>query len=413
MTGRSAGCVVRALGSAAVAALPGARVGDGARIVARDGAIACAVAAVERSRVALVPFGSLQGVAVGDRVVLDPDALRCVLGSGLLGRAIDGRGEPIDGGAVPRGVRAIVGGAAPAPADRAPVDRPLWTGVPVLDGLLVPGRGARLGIFGPPGCGKTTLLRVIARGVDADAVAIALVGERGREAERWHALLDRRTTIFCATSDRSAAERVRVAELAMAHGAHLRTRGLHAVVIFDSLARYVAALRELRISAGEQLGPGGYPPSVWADFALLVERGGNARSGSLTLIATVLTDGDDEYDAVALAARSVLDGHVTLSPALARLGRFPAVDAGTSVSRTMDAVVSPAHARDAAAVRAALHLLESTREVRAAGLADATAPALARALESEEALLAFVHRAGPCDAASTVAALRELASALD
>jgi len=412
MSGRPRGCIVRALGTSAIAALPGARVGDGARVVTRAGAVACTVTAVERSRVALVPFGSLRGAAVGDRVELDPGAHACVLGFGVLGRAIDACGAPLDGGEMPRGALVAVGRAAPAPAERAPLDRPLWTGVRVLDALLVPGRGARVGIFGAPGCGKTTLLASIARNVRADAVAIALVGERGREAEAWHERLDRRTTVFCATSDRSAAERVRVTELALAHGAHLRERGLHVVVILDSLARYVAALRELRLAAGESLGPGGFPPGVWAELAALVERAGNARGGSLTLFATVLTDGDDEHDPVALAARSLLDGHIALSPALARAGRYPAIDAAASLSRTMHDVVPAGHARDAASVRAALETLESSRELRRAGLADLGEPALARALSLEGPLQALVHHAEPSAPGESVAMLGAIAAAL-
>jgi type III secretion protein N (ATPase) len=284
--------------------------------------------------------------------------------------------------------------------------------VRALDALLVPGRGTRVGIFGAPGCGKTTLLASIARNVEADAVAIALVGERGREAEAWYERLDARTTLFCATSDRSAAERARVTELALAHGAHLREHGLHVVVILDSLARYAAALRELRLAAGEALGPGGFPPGVWAELAALVERAGNGRRGSLTLFATVLTDGDDDHDPVALAARSLLDGHVTLSPALARAGRYPAIDAGASLSRTMRDVVTAEHARDAATVRAALETLESTRELRRVGLAELTEPSLARALAAEAELNALVHRTERSSAGQSVAELHALAERL-
>jgi flagellar biosynthesis/type III secretory pathway ATPase len=278
--------------------------------------------------------------------------------------------------------------------------------------LLVAGRGARIGIFGAPGCGKTTLLATIARNVAADAVVVALTGERGREARHWFERIDARTTLICATSDRSAAERVRAAEIALAHGAHLRERGVHAVVILDSLARYVAALRELRLAAGEALGPGGYPPGVWADLAALVERAGNGRTGSLTLFATVLTDGDDERDPVALAVRSLLDGHVVLSPELARAGRYPAIDAGASLSRTMPEVATAAHCRAAATVRAALETLAATRELRRAGLADVNEPSLAAALALEPALLDFVHGGDPSPPGRTLARLGELAARL-
>jgi FliI/YscN family ATPase len=412
VSGRGAGWIVRALDGAAVAVLPRARVGDGVRIRVAGGSIAGEVAAVERGRVALVPFGPLSGVAVGDRVELDPSALACVFGYGALGRAFDAAGTPLDAGPPLRGVRRCVTRRAPAPGERSAPASPLWTSLRALDALFVAGRGARVGIFGAPGTGKSSLLEALARNVHADAVVIAPVGERGREAHAWLARLDRRTTLVCATGDRSAAERVRAANLAMAQACELRARGLHVVLILDSLARYAAALREQRLALGEPLGRGGFPPGVWAELANFVERAGPGGRGSVSLFATVLTDDDEARDPLATAARSLLDGHLVLSAVAARAGRFPAIDVVASLSRTMRDVVDLGHQEDALRLREACAVLETTRELREAGLADLDEPRLARALSAEAALETFLRSSDAIAPERSRAELRALAAML-
>lgn len=242
----------------------------------------------------------------------------------------------------------------------------------------------RLGIFGPPGTGKSSLLQAIARGIRADAVVVALVGERGAEVERQLAILDERITIVCAAVDRTAGERVAAAELAMAQACRLRDCGLDVVVIFDSLARYAQALREIALACGEPPGRAGYPPSVFTRVAELCERAGVTDSGSITLFATVLSDAADAADPLAEAARSHLDGHLVLCRRRAERGAFPAIDVPASLSRPMPAVVEPRHRLAAARVRAALARLEDGREVRELGLAPAE--------PQEPALEAFVRQ---------------------
>jgi type III secretion protein N (ATPase) len=408
------GRVVRTLGAIVTATLPGARVGDGARIRRRDGSdLVADVTAIERSEVRLAAYGDVGGIAAGDPVEIAPDALRLPGGFALLGRGLDGTGEPLDGG--PRLVSAHRRrpSRAPSPDERLPVDAPFWTGVRAIDGLLTIGRGARVGVFGAPGAGKSSLLEAVAGGARGDAIVLGLVGERGREAQRWLERLDARTTVICATSDRSAPERVRAAELAMHHAAVLRDRGLHAVLVLDSLARYAAAVREVRGALGEPAGRGGYPASVWAEFARYLERAGNGGRGSVTLLATVLSDGADEREPLADAARSLLDGHIVLSPALARAGRFPAIDVLASASRTMAGVVDAAWRADAARVRAALAYLAETADAREMGFAGRADPAAEAALAAEPAIEAFLRHAGRSPAAATRAALRELALRLD
>jgi type III secretion protein N (ATPase) len=412
MIARGVGCVKRTLGETLLAALPGARIGDGVRVRTASGALCGEVSSVEQSRVAIAPFGSLAGVAVGDRVEIAADALRVPAGFAALGRALDPSGAPLDGRPAPRAALASAARGAPAPPDRARVARPFWTGLRAIDGLLTIGCGARIGFFGAPGAGKTTLLESIVDGAVVDAVVLALVGERGREAKTWLGRVDRRTTVICATSDRSASERVRAAEVAMAQAQYLSAAGFGVLLVLDSLARYAAALRERRVALGEPVGRGGYPPAVWAELARYLERAGNASRGSITLLASVLADGSDEREPLSDAARSLLDGHIVLSSALAQAGRYPAIDVPASTSRTMAAVTTDEHARDARLIRAALALLAESKDARAVGLAAAD-PALHTAIAAEPAFDAFLCQREFSPPLQTLRSLRALAELLE
>ncbi|MEA2720097.1 MAG: synthase in type secretion protein, partial [Candidatus Eremiobacteraeota bacterium] len=260
--------------------------------------------------------------------------------------------------------------------------------------------------------GKSTLLDAVLRGARADAVVVALVGERGREAERRLAQLDDRTTIVCATSDRAPAERVRAAEVAFAQADALRARGLDVLLVVDSLARIAAAARELALAAGEPAGRGGYPPSVFGLLARLLERAGAVGRGSVTLIATVLSDGPDEHDPVSEAARAALDGHLVLSDRLARAGRFPAIDVARSASRTLSDVAAPEHVAAARVVRAAVAALDESRDARSLGI-DCIDPFLARCVADEAALERFLRQgAEPSSSRETLTALLRLADTL-
>lgn len=335
-----------------------------------------------------------------------------MLGTAAFGRALDARCAPLDGLAPVDGVYVRVGAPAATPAERSAIVEPLWTGVRCIDALLTIGRGARIGIFGAPGAGKSTLLETIVRGARADAVAVGLVGERGREAQRWIAARDERTTVICATSDRPAHERVRAAELLMAHACALAARGLHVLTVLDSLARYANALRELAVARGEGVGRGGYPPSVFARTAQLVERAGAFADGSVTLIATVLNDGDDR-DPVSDNARSLLDGHLQLSSRLAHAGHFPAVEVLASASRTMDAVTSPEHRHAATLIRAALARLERCADARSLGI-EPTDPQTRTAIAAEGALERLLRQGPqPMAAARTLEALHQTADMLE
>jgi type III secretion protein N (ATPase) len=411
--GRPTGTVTATRGPVAEAELPFARVGDGVRICARDAVVGARIAALHGTRAVLAPFGSLDGVASGDRVETDPAILDLPLGTVLLGRAVDATGAPHDGGPPPRGRRLRATGPGHAVAERRPCDAVCWTGLRAIDGPLALGRGARIGLFGPPGAGKSTLLDAVARGTDADAVVVGLVGERGREAERRLAQLDRRTTIVCATSDRAPSERVRAAEAAFAQADALRARGLHVLLLIDSLARICSAARELALASGEPAGRGGYPPSVFGLLARLLERAGAVGSGSVTLVATVLSDGPDEHDPVSEAARAALDGHLVLSERLARRGHFPAIDIARSASRTLAEVATTEHRTAARVLRAAVAALDESAESRALGLAIED-PFLARCVAAESRIARFLCQGDePSSPEPTLRELRRLADILD
>jgi type III secretion protein N (ATPase) len=402
------GSVVSTRGQVVEAALPFARVGDGVRLCARDVAVHARVTALHGTRVLLAPFGATDGIALGDRVESDPSVLRLPLGSPLLGRAIDASGAPLDGRHRPRGPRVTIDAPPHAVGARRPCSGVCWTGVRAIDGPLAFGRGARIGVFGAPGAGKSMLLDAIVRGTRADAVVVALVGERGREAERWLAGIDTRTTIVCATSDRAPTERVHAAEVAFAQADALRARGLDVLLVVDSLARLCAAAREVMLASGEPAGRGGYPPGVFALLARLLERAGAVGSGCVTLVATVLSDGPGEHDPVSEAARAALDGHIVLSDRLARSGHFPAIDVASSSSRTIGDVASPAHLAAARNLRAAVAALDESRDARSLGVASAD-PFVARCVAHENDVQRFLRQAAtPCSPRRTLSELVRL-----
>jgi type III secretion protein N (ATPase) len=405
------GAVISAGSGLIAAQLPAATIGEGVRIFGVRGEIAGVITALKHDRAIIAAHDAVDGVAAGDAVWCDPAALTMPLGTVMLGRAVDARGRALDDGASLRGRSKNTAVQAPQPSQRRAVETPFWTGIRAVDALLTIGRGARVGVFGPPGCGKSTLLHVLMSGSYADAVVVGLIGERGREAQEWLRLCPRHASIICATSDRSAAERVHAARVAMAQADALRSRGLHVLLILDSLARFAAALREVALASGESVGRGGYPPSVFANLARLVEVPGNTLRGSITLVATVLSDGD-EGDPVSEAARSLLDGHIALSPKLAQAGRFPAIDLLESTSRTMSEVVDEAHEADACLVRRALASLAQTEDARSLGIIPADPFAL-RAMAVEASIEALMRQGKlPVRPARSLSALAALADTL-
>lgn len=383
---------------------PGAAVGDLVSIAGGGRQIPAEVVGLRRGRVLLVALGDVRGVSSGSRITHLGVAASVACGEGLLGRVVDGRGEPIDDGGRPlQGARTLrpIYADPPGPLERRIIDQPLSVGIRVLDGLLTFGRGQRVGIMAGAGVGKSTLMGQIAQHATAQVNVIALIGERGREVGEFlhHTLSPEalaRTVVVAATSDQSPLERMRGAFVATAIAEHFAAAGRDVLLMMDSLTRFSMAQRELGLSMGEPPATRGYTPSVFAQLPRLLERAGQfGAQGSITGIYTVLVEGDDMNDPIGDAARSILDGHIVLSRDLAARGHYPAVDALPSISRVMSAVVDERHQALARAFRARLAKIREAEELAQIGAYVPGADAeLDRALQSREHVNAFL-RQGP------------------
>ena len=323
----------------------------------RGGAIDAEVVGFRGPSTLLMPHGDLEGIGPRQVVTALGRPFAVPVGDELLGRVLDGFGAPIDGGPkLPRSLEhRSVRGNAPDPLARRPITTPLQTGLRAVDGLLTLGHGQRMGIFAGSGVGKSTLLGQITGGTDADVLVVALVGERGREVRGF---LDdvlgparAKAVTVVATSDRPPIERFLAPFVAVTAAEHFRDRGKNVLLVMDSVTRFAAASREIGLAAGEPPTVRGYPPSFFATVPKLVERLGNAATGSITGLFTILLDGDDPNEPVADTLRGLLDGHLFLSRDLANRGNFPAIDPLASLSRLMPQIATPEHLAAAQAVR--------------------------------------------------------------
>jgi flagellum-specific ATP synthase len=317
-------------------------------------------------RTLLLPYGRLEGVSPGDPVVYEGTRLDVPVSTALLGRIVDGRGQPVDSGGPIRAEARITADGVPVPAlRRRRIDRQLGSGVRAIDALLPCGHGQRLGIYSGSGVGKSTLLGMLARGSEAPVSVIALIGERGREVREF---VERdlgpaglaRSVVVVATSDDPPVLRLRAARTATAIAEWFRDRGEDVLFLLDSLTRVALAQREVGLSANEPPATRGYPPSVFSLLSRLLERTGAGERGTITGFYSVLVEGDDLHDPIGDAVRGILDGHIWLSRRLASRGHFPAIDILESVSRSMPDVVDAAHL---AAARTAREDLARAREV--------------------------------------------------
>ncbi len=352
------GRVVKAVGLTLEATGSGATVGQRCHIFSqrRQSILEGEVIGFREQRVVVMPFGSVRGIGAGDSVRYDPSSPRLLVGQHLLGRVVDGLGQPIDEkGPLPRSQRYPLYAPAPAPLKRKRISTPMDLGIQAINALLTCGVGQKLGIFAGSGVGKSVLMGMLCRHTKADVNVIALVGERGREVKEF---LERdlgpeglrRTVVVVATSDQSPLVRVRAVFVATAIAEFFRDLGNHVLLLVDSLTRLAHAQREVGLAAGEPPTTKGYPPSVFTLFPQVLERVGPLENGSITGLYTVLVDGDDLNDPIADSMRSILDGHIVLTRQLAMQGHFPAIDVLQSISRVMSDIVSDAHAEAAKSI---------------------------------------------------------------
>ncbi len=321
------------------------------------------------NRVLLMPFGDLHEVGPGSEVVSTGGGLKVTVGKSLLGRVLNGLGQPLDGKGPIEGDEQIeVNGSPPDPLRRERINTPLPLGVRVIDGLLTCGRGQRVGIFAGSGVGKSTLLGMIARNTAADVNVIALIGERGREVRDF---LEKdlgeeglaRSVVVVATSDQVAVARLRGAQVATGIAEYFREQGLDVMLMMDSVTRLAWAQREIGLAIGEPPTTRGYTPSVFAFLPKLLERAGTSSKGSITGLYTVLVEGDDMNEPVADTVRGILDGHIVLSRALAAHNHYPAVDVLSSVSRLMPEVTSKTHRHLAGKLRDVLATYKTAEDL--------------------------------------------------
>lgn len=302
-------------------------------------------------RLYLMPTGDIRGLEQDCRVIPMGLTSQAHVGPALLGRVIDGAGEPIDGKGPVHTVDTLpLHGRSINPLSREPISEPLDVGVCAINALLTVGRGQRLGLFAGSGVGKSVLLGMMTRYTNADVIVVGLIGERGREVNEFvQKTLGReglsRAVVVATPADHPPLMRMHGAMLATSIAEYFRDQGKNVLLLMDSLTRYAQAQREIALAINEPPATKGYPPSVFAKLPQLVERAGNADvgGGSITAFYTVLTEGDDNNDPIADSARAILDGHIVLSRTLAEAGHFPAIEIDASVSRLMTEVTNHRH----------------------------------------------------------------------
>lgn len=396
------GRITKASGLVLEASLPRVAVGTGCEIQAPDGTIALAeVVGFHGPSALLVPLGDLHGICEGCPVVPKASAGELPVGPALIGRVVDARLTPIDGGPdllLPHRVK--LSAAPPKAMNRKRISQVMALGVRAIDGCLTLGEGQRVGVMAGPGVGKSVLLGMIARHAQCDVIVVGLIGERGREVREF---VERdlgpqglaRAVVVVATGDESPLMRVRAGMTATAVAEYFRAQGKRVMLLVDSLSRVAMAQREIGLAAGEPPTSKGYPPSVFAALPRLVERAGNdSGPGSITALYTVLAEGDDLADPVTDAARAALDGHIVLSRKLADSGHFPAIDVLSSVSRCMTDVTSPAHRELAITARDLMAAHREASDLIEVGAYQAgTNPRIDRAIRCLPSLNAWLKQA--------------------
>ncbi len=344
------GKVTKVVGLTVESIGPVAKLNDLCRIITRDTnqVIHAEVVGFRDDRVLLMPYDQTAGVGLGSRVENTNEPLSVKVGQELLGKTLDGLGNPVDQSTIGNLPSYSVEAEPPDPLTRQIIDQVLPLGVKAVDGLITVGKGQRIGIFAGSGVGKSTLLGMFARNTKADINVIALIGERGREVREF---IERdlgpegmaRSVVVVATSDKPALIRNKAAKTATAIAEFFRDQGKDVLLMMDSLTRFSMAQREIGLASGEPPVSRGYPPSVYAELPKLLERAGRSDKGSITGLYTVLVDGDDFNEPITDTARSILDGHIVLDRKIAQKNHYPAIDVLQSISRVMSSIASKEH----------------------------------------------------------------------
>jgi len=358
------GRVVEVAGLVVKAVAPGVAIGEVCNIKCAHRAkpIRAEVVGFKDELVFLMPLGDLSGIGPGSEVVPTGAPLTVKCGPRLLGRVLNGLGEPMDHKGDLVGDDFIdypVMQPPPDPLERQRITRHIEVGVRAIDATLTVGEGQRVGVFAAAGVGKSTLLGMIARNTEAEVSIISLIGERGREVRDF---LEKdlgaaglaRSVCICATSDQPSLVRLKSAYVSTAVAEYFRDQGKKVILMMDSSTRFARSQREIGLAIGEPPARAGYTPSVFSELPKLLERTGNSAKGSITAFYTVLVAGDDMNEPVADEVRSILDGHIILSRPLAASGHYPAIDVSESVSRVMEGIAEDRHKKAARKLREVL-----------------------------------------------------------
>ena len=351
--------------------------------------------------VLLMPLGNLEGIGLGNNVIPTGRSLTVRVGNGLLGRILDGLGDPLDEetkGPLRCEEEYPVHTEPPKALSRRRIEHPISLGIKSIDSTLTCGEGQRVGIFSAAGVGKSTLIGMIARNTEAEINVICLVGERGREVRDF---LERdlgeeglrRSVVIVSTSDQPSLVRLKAAYVATAIAEYFRDHGKKVMLMMDSITRFARALREVGLAVGEPPARQGFTPSVFSTLPKLLERSGNSDKGSITAFYTILVEGDDMNEPVADETRSILDGHIILSRDLAARGHYPAVDVSQSISRVMSSIVDEEHLAASQKLREVVANYEKERDLILIGAyEEGTDPKVDYAIEKIEEVNQFLKQ---------------------
>lgn len=382
--------------------LPGATIGSICEIfpAGLDKSFLAEVVGFRDQSVLMMPLSDMRGVGLGSRIILSTQTATVRVGPDLLGRVVDGLGHVIDGGGEVESIMEVpLYSETRNPLQRAPIRDSLDLGIRAINGLLTIGMGQRIGIMAGSGVGKSVLLGMMARNTKADVNIIALIGERGREVREF---IERdlgpegmaRSIVVCVTSDQSPLLRMRGAFLATALAEYFATFGKNVLLMMDSVTRFAMAQREIGLSAGEPPASKGYTPSVFSTLPKLLERAGSFDgAGSITGLYTVLVEGDDMDEPIADAVRSIVDGHIVLSRALAHKAHYPSIDVLASTSRVMNAVASPEHLKLAQKFRENLAVYKEAEDlINIGAYKPGSNPRIDKAVSLIESINAFLKQ---------------------